>query len=155
MTARELRTKQQCGFTLVELLTTLILITILMVYAIASASDTSKAARAASVQAMAGVTHSVANLAHMKWATMGTSASTVAITLSNGSTVFTFNGYPDAGNCCASPGIEALIDSAGFTISTPDNSHTRWSISTAQDPTRCQVNLCRSPDAGINLSGGC
>jgi len=136
------------GFTLIELIVTITLVAVLMTVAVPRFSNTTSIARASLVQAMAGTVNSVANQIHLVWAATSGDMGGVPITLSGGTVVHVFNGYPDAGNCCSPTGIENAVNSSGFTVNPFVNSHTRWSVTNAPDPTKCQVTYQEAATAG-------
>jgi MSHA pilin protein MshA len=100
-------TKQQSGFTLIELVLVIVILGILAATALPRFSDLSSQARVAAVNGMAGALRSGAAIGHATQLARNIASST-AVTIEGQSITFA-NGYPDR------PGItNMVVDSTGF-----------------------------------------
>ena len=104
--------KQQSGFTLIELVLVIVILGILAATALPRFSDLSTQARAASLNGLAGSIRSAAAIAKATQLANGVSSST-SVTY-DGKTITMVGGYPSA---AVSTGIDdSLSDTTGFTV---------------------------------------
>jgi MSHA pilin protein MshA len=102
--------KQQSGFTLIELVIVIVILGLLAATALPRFSNLTQSARIASLNGVAGSLRSAASIAHATQLVNGT-ASNVAVTLDNVSIGMT-NGWPTAANVS-----NVLTDTTGYTFS--------------------------------------
>ncbi|WP_076591658.1 type II secretion system protein [Herminiimonas arsenitoxidans] len=100
--------KQQAGFTLIELVVVIVILGILAVTAIPRFTDMSKDARIAAVNGMLGTVQSASSIAHAQALVSNQNAATGTITM-EGQTVDLVNGYPSTAT-----GIRLALTSTGF-----------------------------------------
>ncbi|CAL62099.1 putative mannose-sensitive hemagglutinin a MshA-like [Herminiimonas arsenicoxydans] len=105
--------KQQAGFTLIELVVVIVILGILAVTAIPRFTDMSKDARIAAVNGMLGAVQSASTIAHAQALVSGQNGATGSITM-EGTTVGLVNGYPST----ATGILAAMATSTGFDTST-------------------------------------
>lgn len=143
--------RQQSGFTLIELITVVVILGVLAAFAIPRFASLETEARIGAVKGLAGSVRSGAALAHAKWMAAGNSPST--ITMEGSSSVAISTGYPTA----AITGIDATLqDVSGFTAS--GTGPRIWSLDGAPTPANCSVSYTASvagaaPAIAITTSG--
>lgn len=140
------------GFTLIELITVIVILGLLSAFALPRFSGVEGQARTASINALTGSIRSAAALAHSLQLAQNLSAST-AVTM-EGNTIAMSNGYPTAG----AGGVEnSLADTTGYT-------HTAGSgvyqVASAGTPASCQVTYVAPAAANTQptitpLTSGC
>lgn len=102
--------QRQSGFTLIELITVIVILGVLAAFAVPRFSGLETQARVSAVNALAGSVRSGAALAHAIWLANG-AASNASVTMEGSTVAMTFS-YPSA----LSTGIEATLqDITGFT----------------------------------------
>jgi MSHA pilin protein MshA len=101
--------KQQSGFTLIELVIVIVILGLLAATALPRFSNLTQSARVASLNGVAGSLRSAASIAHATQLVNGT-ASNIAVTLDNVSIGMT-NGWPTAANVS-----NVLTDTTGYTF---------------------------------------
>ena len=106
--------RKQAGFTLIELITVIVVLGILAAFAIPRFTGLESQARVATVNGLAGNIRSGAALAHALWIAAGDSPATVTMEGNVSVAVNGSSGYPTA----ASAGIDKVLqDLSGFTAS--------------------------------------
>jgi MSHA pilin protein MshA len=107
--SKEIHSRQQGGFTLIELVVVITILGILAAFAIPRFASLEREARIAATQGLTGSLRSAAAMSHGLWLAQSSPAT---VTL-EGNTVTMTNGYPDADDIAAT-----LSDTSGFTPST-------------------------------------
>ncbi|HET7588428.1 MAG TPA: prepilin-type N-terminal cleavage/methylation domain-containing protein [Gammaproteobacteria bacterium] len=140
--------KKQTGFTLIELVTVIIILGILAAFAVPRFIDLSTQAREASVQGMGGSVQAASALAHSVAVANGTSTitSATAITM-DGQAIDMVNGYPSASTIGI---VTALQSVSGFDTPTAGDT-TTFSLTDGPSPsTNCQVTYTEAATAGAS-----
>jgi MSHA pilin protein MshA len=125
--------RQQAGFTLIELISVIVILGILSAFAIPRFANLESEARAAAVEGLAGAMRSAAALAHCLWLADGSSPATVTM---DGNSVTMVNGYQDIDSI-----IEALQGdplTEGYDSTGTDGQYTADSVTAANYGT-CNV----------------
>lgn len=143
--------KQQAGFTLIELVVVIVILGILAVTAIPRFTDMSKDARIAAVNGMLGAVQSASTIAHAQALVKGQAGATGSITM-EGAAVGLVNGYPST----ATGILAALATTTGFDTSTAG----AFQLTGAPTPATCAVtyaepgSLNGTPTIAA-VTGGC
>jgi MSHA pilin protein MshA len=134
--------QRQSGFTLIELVTVIVILGILAAFAIPRFTGLEVQARKAAVNGLAGSVKSASALGKALWVANG-NANATSVTFeggANGQTVTVSNttGYPAATDA----GIGAAVtDTSGYdATATSNNTVYTWEYKTAKDKTQCYVN---------------
>lgn len=135
------RARAQGGFTLVEIITVVLILGVLAAVALPRYTDLTTRARVAKVQHMAGTLRETA--ANFKAKCLVTPGCNVQ----NSNTIFTFTdigrtvwinfGYPDSGDTLGTNQIDTLVDTMGYTVSIPNPQITQFAVDDAPDPDNC------------------
>lgn len=130
------------GFTLVELITVIVMLAVLAATALPKFINVGKEARIASVNQLAGSLRSTANLVYAKcMATPACDLNDANIYLAIDGVDYWLNfGWPDSGDILGWGQIDAHINYTGFDASLPAFDTTRFTISNASDPSACYVD---------------
>lgn len=130
--------RQQSGFTLIELITVVVILGVLAAFAIPRFASLETEARIGAIKGLAGSVRSGAALAHAKWMAGGNSAAT-SITMEGSTAVAMSDGYPTA----AAAGIDATLqDISGFTAS--GSAPRVWALDGAPTSANCSVSYAAS-----------
>ena len=148
--------QRQSGFTLIELVTVIVILGILAAFAIPRFTGLEAQARLAAVKGLAGSVKSASALSKALWVANG-DATAASVQFEGGTsgliTVNSTTGYPAA----TQAGIgNTVTDTSGYTFSTGTNTAT-WNLSTATTPATCSVtyNNTNVPPEVTFLNAGC
>ena len=146
--------QRQSGFTLIELVTVIVILGILAAFAIPRFTGLEAQARTAAVNGLAGSVKSAAALGKALWVANGNATAT-SVSFEGGQsvTVSATSGYPAATNA----GIGATVtDTAGYTISNTGSVIT-WQLSAATTPANCKVtyDTSNTPPTVATTVNGC
>lgn len=129
------------GFTLVELAVVITILGVLAAFAIPRFLSLDSAARAASVQALAGTLRSTAlQVRALCLTTPGCDATSASWTGTlNGRAYWLNYGWLDAGDELNARQIDGQVEQSGFQVSIVGNPSTRFVRADARNPARCSV----------------
>lgn len=133
------------GFTLIELVCTIVILGILAATAVPRFSDLGKDARIAKLNMLAGALHTTASLWNAVCLLQKTNKCLVdeVDILHNGTSANIIHGYPNAGDARPNQ-IESLINTSGFDVTKPKLTYVVFAIADAPRSTRCAVSYCES-----------
>ncbi len=146
--------QRQSGFTLIELVTVIVILGILAAFAIPRFTGLESQARIAAVNGLAGSVKSAAALAKALWVANGNAtATTVSFEGGQSVTVSASTGYPAA----TGAGIGASVtDTSGYSASAVNGNTYAWQLSSATTPANCKVtydNSATPPTVSTTTSG--
>ena len=130
--------RQNGGFTLIELVVVIALLGILAAFAIPRFASLESEARTATVQGMAGSLRSASTMAHGLFIATGATPVTM-----EGATINITNGYPDASDIA-----NTLADSTGFSV-TVNPGGTETTFSKTGTTSNCQAVYTEAPANGV------
>ncbi len=133
-----MKSRQNGGFTLIELVVVIALLGILAAFAIPRFASLESEARTATVQGMAGSLRSASTMAHGLFIATGATPVTM-----EGAVVNITNGYPDATDIA-----NTLADSTGFTVTTNAGNDTTTFAKTGV-PSNCEAVYTEAPANGV------
>jgi MSHA pilin protein MshA len=143
--------RRDTGFTLIELVMSIVLIGALAAIALPRFVDLRHDARVASVAALTGALHSTAHEVHMKCRVMpacNDRAGFFNISI-NGKTYRLVDGFPEAGDNLGNNQIDTLLIYRGFTPTLVNNLTTRFESDGAAAPAACSVTYAQSTGGGV------
>ena len=158
MRAIQLQRGRQRGFTLIELISVIVILGALAATALPKFMDLRTDAVIASMRGLEAAIHSTKNLMRAKCVL------TAGCNLSSGSSLINvdgvvlgmYHGWPDAGDTINNNELDRLITASGFTVSlwnsgAPGNA-TRWTPTAAKTPASCYVQYQEAQVAGADPS---
>lgn len=130
--------REQAGFTLIELITVIVILGILAAFAVPRFASLEVQARQAAVQGLAGGIRSGAALAHALWLAQGSSGTSVTM---EGQPITITNGYPDTDD------IDLVLqDTQGFSEFSPG----AFAPVSASNQAACNVTYAEPTVAGVS-----
>ena len=149
------------GFSLVELVMTIVILGILMATALPRFADLGRDARLASLKSMEGTLWSAASLLHNACLIKPSCSSTAGFFFLpyDGRTLRIINAYPEAGDVINGDQIDSIITQSGFDVVLANNLTTRFDLQGAPNPATCSVaykqaaNLGDKPTITLTNSG--
>ena len=145
---------QQSGFTLIELVTVIVILGVLAAFAIPRFSGLETQARIAAVNGLAGSVKSAAALSKALWTANGVAGST-SVTL-EGSTAITVGGTTGYPTADANGIAKTVTNTLGYTTSSATNIF-EWQLGSALTPASCKVtyNVATTPPITTSTTSGC
>lgn len=146
--------QRQSGFTLIELVTVIVILGILAAFAIPRFAGLESQARTAALNGLAGSVKSAAALGKALWVANG-NASATSVNFENNTAVTVSNttGYPTGDNA----GIgTAVTDTSGYTITNASGVQT-WALTSAPTSANCKVTYSNAttPPTVATTTNGC
>lgn len=133
--------KKQAGFTLIELVTVIVILGILAAFAVPRFVNLSTEARISTVKGLAGSVRAASALAHAQALINGQTGASGTVNM-NGQNVSTVYGYPGTGDI-----VDALQSHDGFTFTSSSGLFTKDGAAT---PANCSVTY--TAPAGANTA---
>lgn len=147
--------RSQSGFTLIELVTVIVILGILAAFAIPRFSALETQARMSTVNGLSGSVKSAAMISKAVWtANGGAGLTNVSLEgMANNVTVNGTTGYPTPDN----DGIAKTVsDTSGFSVNASGNTF-EWLLTSATDNTNCKVtyDVGTTPPTTTTTTNGC
>ena len=147
--------RNQAGFTLIELITVVVILGVLAAFALPRFAGLEGNARQAAINGLAGSLRSGAALAHAQWLAAGSSPS--SITMEGQAIAMDTAGYPTA----ATGGIDNVLQSlSGYTAVPPTGGGTTFTFTLdgAPTPASCSVGYTlgtggAAPTVAVTVTG--
>lgn len=137
--------RQQSGFTLIELISVIVILGILSAFAIPRFANLEVQARAAAIEGLAGAMRSASALAHAVWLAEGATAGVVTIQMENAPVQLT-SGYPT--DATIEDALQGNPTAEGYT----DEGGGVFSIQGASSPASCSVSFTNGTPPAINVN---
>lgn len=137
--------RQQSGFTLIELISVIVILGILSAFAIPRFANLEVQARAAAVEGLAGAMRSASALAHAVWLAEGATAGATQITM-EGALVDLQDGYPTTASI--DDALQGNPTAEGYT----EPAAGQFSIQGASNPGSCSVTFVNGTPPAINVN---
>lgn len=138
--------KGQTGFTLIELISVIVILGILSAFAIPRFANLESQARAAAVEGLAGAMRSASALAHAVWLASGATSGATTITM-EGSVVDLNNGYPTTTSILAALQGNPLQEGYRQIVA---GQYTAQGVSAANEA-QCSVTFTNGAPPAINV----
>ncbi|MFG6432918.1 type II secretion system protein [Roseateles sp. LYH14W] len=142
----------QRGFTLFELVLTLLIVGMLAAVALPRFLQVSDEARVASLNSLAAAVRTAATAWRMKCAARSAAGCPMSVGVFNlnagTQSIQMWNGWPDAGDSIGSNGIDIAVNARGFDVSISVGQITAWRMGSAPDPANCSVQYREAVSAG-------
>jgi MSHA pilin protein MshA len=138
--------RQQAGFTLIELISVIVILGILSAFAIPRFANLESQARAAAVEGLGGAMRSASALAHAVWLASGATAGASQIQM-EGSPVDLLNGYPTTASILSALQGDPLQEGYRQIVA---GQYTAQGVSAASEAT-CSVSFVDGAPPTINV----
>lgn len=137
------------GFTLIELVMTLLILTIVSVFAVSKFTNLRQEANVSKLKAMEGALNTAMSHWYAYAKLKGCSGGGGFLTKPDGTSLYFLACYPEAGDAIGTNEIDTLLNSDGFTISlSADTEYTYFDVTEAANPATCRAAYRQGEDRG-------